>query len=54
MGIYDRTYYRDDESSSLLSGRSVVFVLIVANVAIFFLLSLLKSGAIPAALHPHQ
>jgi membrane associated rhomboid family serine protease len=50
MGIYDRTYYRDDESSSLLSGRSVVFVLMIANVAIFFLFSLLKSQALPAAL----
>ena len=25
MGIYDRTYYRDDESGSLLNGRSMVF-----------------------------
>jgi len=40
MGIYDRTYYRDEESGSLLSGRSMVFVLIVINVVLFFLLSL--------------
>ena len=37
MGIYDRNYYRDDESGSLLNGRSVVFWLIVVNVVVFFL-----------------
>jgi membrane associated rhomboid family serine protease len=45
MGIYDRTYYRDDESGSLLRGRSVVVVLIVINVVFFFLQSLLNSNA---------
>jgi membrane associated rhomboid family serine protease len=44
MGIYDRNYYRDDESGSLLGGRSVVVVLIVINVVFFFLQSLLHSG----------
>jgi rhomboid family protein len=42
MGIYDRSYYRDEESGSLLSGRSMVFWLIIVNVAVFFLLSLLQ------------
>ena len=42
MGIYDRTYYRDDESGSLLNGRSMVFWLIIVNVVVFFLNSLLN------------
>ncbi len=42
MGIYDRTYYRDDESGNLLHGRSMVFWLIVVNVVVFFLDSLLN------------
>jgi membrane associated rhomboid family serine protease len=42
MGIYDRTYYRDEESGSLLAGRSMVVVLIVVNVVVFFLENLLE------------
>src|SRR5580698_5354173 len=46
MGISDRNYYRDDESGSLLNGRSVVVVLIVINVVFFFLQSLLHTAAL--------
>jgi membrane associated rhomboid family serine protease len=47
MGIYDRTYYRDEESGSLLNGRSMVFWLIVVNVVVFFLQSLLEGAPVP-------
>lgn len=35
MGIYDREYYRHDEPSGLLSGRSMVVNLILANAGVF-------------------
>ncbi len=43
MGIYDRNYYRDDESGKLFNGASVVIVLIVVNVVFFFLQSLINN-----------
>jgi len=58
MGIYDREYYREDESPSLLSGRSMVVNIIILNVLIFFVDALFfseqtaagKVGAISSAL----
>ncbi len=35
MGIYDRSYIREDNRSSWLSGRSMVVNLILLNVAIY-------------------
>lgn len=37
MGIYDREYYRHDDSSGLFSGRSMVVNLILANAGVFLL-----------------
>lgn len=38
MGIYDRPYYRDDESSSFFgSNRTIIVNLIIVNVAIFLI-----------------
>ncbi len=37
MGLYDRDYYRRDEPPGILSGRSMMWNIIIANVAIFAL-----------------
>ena len=44
MGIYDREYYREDERTGW-SSRSMVFCLIIANVAVFVLDMLLRDGS---------
>jgi membrane associated rhomboid family serine protease len=46
MGIYDREYYRNDEPSGLLSGRSMVVNLILANAAVFVVNLLTDNRAI--------
>jgi membrane associated rhomboid family serine protease len=35
MGVYDRPYYREDDGSSWLPGRSMVVSLIIVNVGIY-------------------
>lgn len=49
MGIYDRNYYRDDETpgfslNSLGSGRSMVMILIGINVAVFIVDAIFPGG----------
>ncbi len=43
MGIYDRSYYREDDRSGLLGGRTMVVNLILLNVA-FYVAELLSSS----------
>lgn len=44
MGLYDRDYYRKDEPAGILSGRSMVWNLIIANGIVFVLQVMFSDG----------
>ena len=50
MGIYDRTYYRDDERGRLLGGRSMVVNLILLTAGVYVVELLFTSGEPPRSL----
>lgn len=49
MGIYDRPYYRDEQSGGWLGGRSMVINLIILNAAVY-LIDLVAEGRVSNAL----